>query len=145
LVVPQAGQDDLLLSVMKLTHIASAHNAAQELIGAGYVQEVDSLSRMIDADCDDIVSMAGPLTAAPVQSDDRDRVIDRSFQPQTPRLAQTVQRQAKSLFRPLLAVALVARGANRPEVVEQVCDLAGELVRTTGCLDARGTAGESTD
>jgi hypothetical protein len=63
----------------------------------------------------------------------------------TPRLAQTVQRRAKSLFRSLLAVALVARGANRPDVVEQVCDLAGELARTTGCLDARSPAGESTD
>ena len=104
LVVPHAAQDDLLLSLMKLVRLASANNAALELIGAGYVQEVHSLWRMIDAAYDAIVSMAGPLAEAPVQSDGRDRVIDRSFQAQTQRIAQAIQRQAEYLFRSLLAV-----------------------------------------
>lgn len=140
LVIRHAEQDDILLSLMKLVRIASANNAALELISAGYVREADALWGMIDEAYEDIVSMAGPPADAWGPSDDRGRVIGGSFQLDSPRLAEAVQRQANYLFRSLLAVALVARGANRADVVEQACGLAAELARTTGCLDAHSPA-----
>ena len=100
---------------------------------------------MIDAAYADIVSMAGPVAEVPAPGDDRNRVIEPSFQPPTPPLAQAIQRQANYLFRSLLAVALVARGANRVDVVERVCELAAQLARTTGCPDARPPADQSSD
>jgi hypothetical protein len=125
---------------MKLVRIASANNGALELISAGYVPEARVLWGMIDEAYEDIVSMAGPLAEAPAPTDDGGRVIDTSFQLQTPRLAEAARRQANYLFRSLLAVALVARGANRADVVERASGLAAEVARTTGCLDAEPPA-----
>jgi hypothetical protein len=140
LVLRHAEQDGILLSLMKLVRIASANNAALELISAGYAQEAHVLWRMIDAAYEDIVSMAGPLADPRALSDDRGGVIDSSFQLEPPRVADAVRTQANYLFRSLLATALVARGANRADVVERARSLATELARTTGCLDAHPSA-----
>lgn len=130
-----AEQDDFLLCLMMLIRMAGASNGALALISAGYWQEARVLWRMIDASYANIVSMSGPLTAA--ASDFPRGAIDGPSQLNTRDLAEAVRIQASYLFRSLVAVTLVARGANRTDVVERAFGLSAELARTTGCLDAR--------
>jgi len=71
---------DLLLSIVKLVKIASHHNAAMVLLGAGYVQEVYALCRMIDEACEDITFMATPLGEGGGASENQQRFFQEFFQ-----------------------------------------------------------------
>jgi len=133
-VFPHAEQEDILLSLMMLIRMASANNGALALISAGYVLEARVLWGMIDATYENIVWMSGPRAAA--SSDDSRRAIDGPAPPHTLSLVEAVKIQASHLFRSLVAVTLVARGANRTDVVDRAFGLSAELARITGCLDS---------
>ncbi len=136
-VFPHAAQDDILLSVMLLVRMASANRGALELISADYVEEARVLWRMIDAAYDSIVSISGPLAEA--SSDDSGGAIDPRLR--TMDLTEAVRIQANYLFRSLVAVCLVARGANRTDVVERAFGLSAELARLMGGPGPRSPQG----
>lgn len=136
-VLRHAAQDDILLSVMLLIRIASANDGALELISAGYVEEARVLWRLIDTAYDHIVSMSGPLAEA--ASDDSRRAIDS--RPRSLDFEEAVRMQANYLLRSLVAVALVARGANRTDVGERAFSVSAELARLMGSSTSAPAAG----